>query len=747
MNLLYISQSEIPSKSANSIHVMKMCSAFAKNKSVNVDLFCLNKYNEIDKVNDIFKFYLVKKNFNILKLDVSNIWFLRELKTLLFIIYRVLIKKYDIIYSRSIQLSWILGVLGIRSVLEVHSPPSNKTFKILSNILKTNKIAKFIVINNALKKYFTSNFNINQNLEIIVCPDAADELVIEQKKFKNLKIKKNSVGYLGHLYQGRGIDLIIRLSENLPNNNFYIVGGDNAYLQSWKKKVKSKNIFFLGFKNQLDCNHLRKKFDILIAPYQKKVYVHGSINQETKKNKTLETSEWMSPLKLFEYMSAKKPIITSNLKSINEILTNNHDAILCDPENFDEWKKAIEIVNRDKNFAKKISHNAYNKFNNKFTWSIRAKTILAEYKKLNITIFNFSLSGGGTEYMLSVLYNKLNQIKKYNINLAICKSGGHYDQSIENKNNLFFFNKNRVIYTFLSLHKFLKETNSKILITSMLHTNVVAILLKLIFYKKLKVIIRESNTISLKFYYENSFKSRVLNWTAKKIYNRADAIIAPTEFIKNDLVNNYNVKSSLIYKIQNPYNFREIERLSNKVPKKEDKKLIQDNYLLSVGRLHPQKNFSFLIDVFKYINSHKKFKNLKLYILGDGKEKKSLKKKIKFLKLEKNVKLLGFKSNPFIFMKKCKLFILTSIYEGHSNVLVHAQYLKNNIISSLAGGANKEVLSPNGQFYRSSNAKKVANLVIKAIKEKKKIISKDKLLKKFDDQKILSNFEKIFNSL
>ena len=281
----------------------------------------------------------------------------------------------------------------------------------------------------------------------------------------------------------------------------------------------------------------------------------------------------------------------------------------------------------------------------------------------------------------------------------------------------------------------------------MLHTNILAILLKLVFHRKLKVIIRESNTISLKFYYENSFKSRVLNWTAKKIYNRADAIIAPTDFIKNDLINNYNVRSSLIYKIPNPYDFEAIERFSNKVPKKEDKKLIQNNYLLSIGRLHPQKNFSFLIDVFKYINSHKKFKNLKLYILGDGKEKKSLKKKIKFLKLEKNVKLLGFKSNPFIFMKKCKLFILTSIYEGHSNVLVHAQYLKNNIISSLANGANKEVLSSNGKFYRSSNAKKVANLVINTIKEKKKIISKDKLLKKFNDQKILSKFEKIFSSL
>ena len=126
MNLLYISQSEIPSQSANSIHVMKMCSALAKNKFIKVDLFCLNKSNEKRKFNDVYKLYLVKKNFNILSLKVSNLWILRELKVILFILYSILRKNYDIIYSRNIQISWILGVLGIRTVLEVHSPPSKK---------------------------------------------------------------------------------------------------------------------------------------------------------------------------------------------------------------------------------------------------------------------------------------------------------------------------------------------------------------------------------------------------------------------------------------------------------------------------------------------------------------------------------------------------------------------------------------------------------------------------------------------
>ena len=62
----------------------------------------------------------------------------------------------------------------------------------------------------------------------------------------------------------------------------------------------------------------------------------------------------MSPLKLFEYMKAKKkPIITSNLPAIREIFTDQTNAILCDPNNFDQWKNAILRLNKDEKFKRK----------------------------------------------------------------------------------------------------------------------------------------------------------------------------------------------------------------------------------------------------------------------------------------------------------------------------------------------------------------------------------------------------------
>ncbi len=745
MKILYISQSEIPSESANSIHVMKMCCSLSKIKDTEVDLFCTSPLTSNLDIENVYNFYLVEKNFSILRLNVFNFWLFREIQTLLYITYCLLKKKYDLIYSRSIQISWFLGFFGIKTILEVHSPPSKKTFLLLKNLLKKNKIKKLIVINSALKEYFVNNFPINKNLKIQVCPDASDKLRIDKKKFKQINIKKNSIGYLGHLYQGRGIDLIIKLAKCLPSNNFYIVGGTKAHLETWKKQVSSNNIFFLGFRDQLECNILRKKFDFLIAPYQRKVYVHGSINQETKKNKTLETSKWMSPLKLFEYMSSKKPIISSNLKSIKEILKDNHDSILCNPDNFHEWKHAIEKLNKNKNLANKIAQNAYKNFLIKFTWDIRALNIIKEYKNLEITIFNFSLSGGGTEYMLSVLYNKLSLIKRYNTNILICQKGGHYVNKILNKERLFFLNKERIVFSVFKLYKFLKSSQTKVLITSMLHTNVISIILKIFFMPNLKVIIRESNTISIKFSHDKSLKSSLLNFIAKKVYKKADAIIAPTSVIKNDLIKNYYVNPNSIHKIPNPYDFDEIERLSNKIPSKKEKELLKKDYFLSIGRLHPQKNFPFIINVFKNIVSTKKYGNLKLYILGDGRDRLKLERQINSLNLTNKVKLLGFKNNPFIYMKKCKLFILSSIYEGHSNVLIHSQYLNNRIFASSAGGANDEVLSSNGVVFNSNDPIKVSNLVQQSLQSKKKNISKIKLLKKFSDKNITHKIEKLLD--
>ena len=108
-----------------------------------------------------------------------------------------------------------------------------------------------VLVNNALKQYILKNYKKHKYLEIIVLPDAADDKKIYHSikiLIKIIKIKKNSIGYLGHLYEGRGIQLIIKLAKEFPQNNFYIVGGAEQHVMTWKKNLNLDNIFSLDFK-------------------------------------------------------------------------------------------------------------------------------------------------------------------------------------------------------------------------------------------------------------------------------------------------------------------------------------------------------------------------------------------------------------------------------------------------------------------------------------------------------------------
>ena len=193
MKILYISQSIIPSRSANSVHVMKMCSTLAKQNN-NVELFCYNIKSDVEEsILNYFKFYNVKANFKLLRLKVFNFWLLREIINLTYIIPKVIKNKYDLIISRSIQLSWFLSLIGFNTVLEIHSPPSRKTNFLFKNILKNGKIKFLIVINEALKQHIITNYSRHKYVDIVVLQDAAEKSYLkkgEKEILKPFNIKK-----------------------------------------------------------------------------------------------------------------------------------------------------------------------------------------------------------------------------------------------------------------------------------------------------------------------------------------------------------------------------------------------------------------------------------------------------------------------------------------------------------------------------------------------------------------------------
>ena len=232
-----------------------------------------------------------------------------------------------------------------------------------------------VVISEALKQLLQEHHNADLS-GMMVLHDAASENIPSETEahngtFLSEKIKsaryKSLVGYFGHLYPGRGIEIIIGLAKINPSVLFCVCGGTPELVTSFRSNNRLQNIIFLGHVPHRESRYLMSRCDVLLMPYQRKVSIGDH---------SAYTSRWMSPMKMFEYMAAKKPFISSDLDVLREVLTDEVNALLVDPENVKAWDKALKRLISNKLESRRLASRAFNDFRQFYTWRARAKALI-----------------------------------------------------------------------------------------------------------------------------------------------------------------------------------------------------------------------------------------------------------------------------------------------------------------------------------------------------------------------------------
>ena len=373
MKILYISKSIIPSRTANSIHVMKMCQAFADNGH-EVVLLAPDVKNHYEKdIEDIYEYYGTRKNFNIKKLYHPNQKFGAFLYTLAIFFYLLINKKFDLVYGRFLHGVYLATWLNNKVIYESHAPTfdkKNHRLIVFKNLIKSKYFIKMVVISEALKNMYLEKRYLS-NTKIQIAHDGADEVVNFDRKIELLGHKENlKVGYVGHLYKGKGMEVIASLANKLDDDiEIHIIGGLEKDIKFWKSKINSKNIFFYGFIPHKEVSSYINALDVCLLPNQKIVLAHGSESSKEFMN----ISDFTSPLKLFEYMSHRKPIIASDLAVIREVL-NEKNSILLKCDDIDLWINSIKNLKNLKN-RDLIANQALSDFYN-YSWKNRALLVL-----------------------------------------------------------------------------------------------------------------------------------------------------------------------------------------------------------------------------------------------------------------------------------------------------------------------------------------------------------------------------------
>ena len=372
MRILYISKSIIPSRAANSIHVMKMCQAFSDNGH-EVVLLAPDVKGQYEKdVDDIYEFYGVRKNFEIKKLWHPDLKSGAFLYTLAIFFYLFVNKKFNLVYGRFLHGCYIATLLKNKVIFESHAPifdEKSQRLIVFKKLIKNRYFNKLVVISKVLKNMYLENGYLNDS-KIQVAHDGADEVKNFNHKIKLLGDKNNlKVGYVGHLYKGKGMEIIKLIADKVDKDiEFHIVGGVEKDINNWKEKVNSKNVYFYGYVPHKQVSNYIHSLDICLLPNQKVVLTHGAVGT-TGAN----ISSYTSPLKLFEYMSHKKPIIASDLPVIREVL-NERNSILVECDDIKLW---ISSIKKLKNFRNResIANQALSDFHN-YSWKNRALLVI-----------------------------------------------------------------------------------------------------------------------------------------------------------------------------------------------------------------------------------------------------------------------------------------------------------------------------------------------------------------------------------
>jgi glycosyltransferase involved in cell wall biosynthesis len=372
MKIACISASRIPSTTANSMQVMKACQAISQ-LGHEVHLILPKHQSQLKNI-DLASHYGLKTQFPIeflpsvpkLKRYDFTLWAVRKARQL----------KADASYIWFVQAGIISLLAHLPVIFELHGPPEGifgpTLFRLFQNIPGKKRL---LPITTALAYQLQDNFGVDYNDQrlVRVTPNGVDlERYINLPEPAAARAvlglpEALTVGYTGHLYQGRGMNMLVELARCFPNLSFLWVGGHENDVVKWKKLLEEEkvaNITLTGFVENSQLPFYQTAADILLMPYEK--VITGSSGGDS--------TSYASPMKMFEYMACRRAIISSDLPVIREVL-NTSNAMLCPPEDVASWSQALGNLIYDEEKRQLLAEQAWSDIQ-RYTWLERERKAL-----------------------------------------------------------------------------------------------------------------------------------------------------------------------------------------------------------------------------------------------------------------------------------------------------------------------------------------------------------------------------------
>jgi len=282
--------------------------------------------------------------------DLELLPSISRLKRLDFIVHaQRAAKKFgaELIYTWLPQSAALGAWSGYPVVLEMHADNSGKLGVWWMRQFWNQKTPKVMTVTtsalrNALERSTKFQF---KDEALLLAPNGVElekyaGLPSPTEARRQLNLKEGlTVGFTGHIYPGRGADLLFELAKQMPAVNFLWVGGTPELVDFWRSKLSEAgmtNVTMTGFVKHESIPLYQAAADALLMPYSRSI--EASSGQDI--------AEVINPMKMFEYMAAGRGIVCADLGVIREVL-NEGNAVFCEPGDVGKWKVEIEKLLAD----------------------------------------------------------------------------------------------------------------------------------------------------------------------------------------------------------------------------------------------------------------------------------------------------------------------------------------------------------------------------------------------------------------
>ena len=366
--------------------------------------------------------------------------------------------------------------------------------------------------------------------------------------------------------------------------------------------------------------------------------------------------------------------------------------------------------------------------------------------KKKIIFYHPNFEDGGVEKTNLLVSAKLS--KKYNIFFLSHSFSNKFDKEIKKIGiKKILIPSTRAIFGFIEVVKIYKEIKPDLIFSLQTHANVISLMINKFFFRNnLKIICCER--ISKKRY-ESHLKGKIIILLAKLLYKYSKLVICNSKELSQEfksISKNLNVIHIYNPTLKSNFNLLSKKFIIKSKPFFKKKKPI----LFSLGRLDYNKNNLMLL---KAYNEIKNEINCNIVLMGDGEQKKVLLDYAAKNNFKKNLFIYNFKKNPYPYLLKSDVLVLTSRTEGLPNVLIEALALKKIVISTKCPTGPKEILlnGKAGFLVNNDDYKDLANKIKiyfqkpQIVKNKKKYIPKSLL--QFSPSKSLNKYQEVVDNL